>query len=85
METWWTDFPWRAVQSNFCEIDTKDFDADAFCRVLSDLHANVVILNAAGIIASYPTALADQPLSAYLDGFDLGALVDRCHKMGLFG
>ena len=83
METWWTDFPWRAVQSNFCEIDTKDFDADAFCRVLSDLHANVVILNTAGIIASYPTALADQPLSAYLDGFDLGALVDRCHKMGL--
>ena len=80
---WWTNFPWRAVQSNFCEIDTLGFDADAFLDKIRELHANVVVLNAAGIIASYPTSLADQPESAYLDGFDLKALVDRCHKMGL--
>lgn len=83
MEGWWSNFPWRAVQSNFCEIDTKAFDEDAFLRVVSELHANVVILNAAGIIASYQTALADQPVSDHLDGFDLKALVDRCHAMGL--
>ena len=71
MQTWWTNFPWRAVQSNFCEIDTKNFNEEAFTSVLSDLHANAVIINAAGIIASYPTKLKDQPLSDYLDGFNL--------------
>lgn len=80
---WWTNFPWRAVQSNFCEIDTIGFDFDAFLEKVKDLHANVVVLNAAGIIASYPTSLADQPQSACLDGFDLKALVDRCHALGL--
>ncbi len=83
MQTWWTNFPWRAVQSNFCETDTKDFDQEAFAAVLSDLHANAVILNAAGIIASYPTGLEDQPVSDYLEGFDLKALVEKCHSMGL--
>lgn len=83
MQGWWNGFPWRAVQSNFCETDTIGFDADAFLRKVSELHANVVILNAAGIIASYPSELIDQPRSAYLDGFDLKDLVARCHAMGL--
>lgn len=83
MQPWWTDFPWRAVQSNFCEIDTLHFNADAFLEHVSSLHANIVVLNAAGIIASYPSELEDHPVSEYLDGFDLKSLVDRCHAMGL--
>ncbi len=83
MDGWWTNYPWRMIQPNFQEIDTREFDEDRFMEELVSFSCNAVMLNAAGLIASYPTELADQPRSAFLDGFDLKHLVDRCHEAGI--
>ncbi len=83
MAHWWNGYPWRVIQPNFREIDTKNFDEDRFLRSLQDFSCNAVMLNAAGLIASYPTELADHTRSAYLDGFDLKHLVERCHEKGI--
>ena len=64
MADWWTNYPWRVIQTNFREIDTRDFDADRFIEALDSFSCNAVMLNAAGLIASYPTDLTDQPLAA---------------------
>ena len=83
MAHWWNGYPWRVIQPNFREIDTKDFNEEAFLQSLKDFSCNVVMLNAAGLIASYPTELQDHMRSAYLDGFDLKRLVERCHENGI--
>ena len=83
MAHWWNGYPWRVIQPNFREIDTKDFNEEAFLASLKDFSCNAVMLNAAGPIASYPTALPDHSRSAYLDGFDLKRLVERCHENGV--
>ncbi|MBR5094221.1 MAG: beta-galactosidase [Oscillospiraceae bacterium] len=83
MESWWKRWPWRVIQANFREIDTLDLDEDRFLAELQDFSCNVVMLNAAGLIASYDTKLAEHTKSAYLDGFDLRRLVERCHGAGI--
>ncbi|MBQ4473238.1 MAG: beta-galactosidase, partial [Lachnospiraceae bacterium] len=83
MSNWWNGYPWRVIQTNFREIDTRNFDEDVFIESLKDFSCNAVMLNAAGLIASYPTELADHTRSAYLDGFDLRHLVERCHENGI--
>ena len=83
MEHWWTNYPWRVIQTNFREIDTINFDEDRFLEDLMAFSCNAVMLNAAGLIASYDTALPDHTRSAYLEGFDLKRLVERCHENGI--
>ncbi len=83
MEKWWTNFPWRVVQTNFSEIDTLNFDADAFIEDLKSFHCNAVLLNAGGMLASYPTALEEHTKSDYIAHFDLKALVEKCHENGI--
>lgn len=80
MSEWWINYPWRVIQPNFREIDTVNFDTERFIAELKEFKANVVMLNAAGLMASYPSALCDEPQSEYLDDFDLGALVERLHR-----
>ena len=83
MTHWWNGYPWRLIQTNFREIDTKDFDEEQFLESLKEFSCNAVMLNAAGLMASYPTKLADHTPSAYLEGFDLKHLVERCHENGI--
>ena len=83
MEKWWVNFPWRVVQANFSEIDTLNFDADVYIEELKSFHCNAVLINAGGMLASYPTKLADHPQSDYIDHFDLKALVEKCHENGI--
>ena len=80
MANWWINYPWRVIQPNFREIDTRDFDEERFLGNLKDFACNTVMLNAAGLIANYPTELSDHTRNAYLDGFDLKHLVERCHE-----
>ncbi len=68
------------IQTNLREIDMRDIDA---ARVVADLeafHANVLMINAAGIIASYPTKLPYHFQSPYLTGSSLAEIVDACHR-----
>ena len=80
---WWNNYPWRVIQPNFREIDTRDFDEERFLDSLKEFSCNAVMLNAAGLIASYPTELDDHVRSTYLEGFDLKHLVERCHDNGI--
>ena len=80
---WWHNYPWRVIQPNFREIDTRDFDEERFLDSLKEFSCNAVMLNAAGLIASYPTELDDHVRSTYLEGFDLKHLVERCHDNGI--
>ncbi len=83
MVPWWKDYPWRVVQTNFREIDTLNFEEDEFLTALERLHCNAVMLNTAGLMASYESTLEDHVTSPYLDGFDLKHLVERCHERGI--
>lgn len=83
MAHWWQNTPWRMVQTNLPEQAMADMDAEAFARSLENFGATVVNLNAAGIIASYPTKLDFQPRSRFLTGDSLLEMVNACHRHGI--
>ena len=41
---WWTNYPWRMVQTNFREIDMDGIDAESYAQSLTDFGATVVTL-----------------------------------------
>ena len=57
MADWWHSKTWRFIQTNLREIDMLDIDAERVVADLQAFKANVLMINAAGIIASYPTKL----------------------------
>ncbi len=71
------------IQTNFREIDMEDMDAKAFADSLKSLHANAVMLNTGGIIASYPTKVKEHFQSEYLHGDSLRQMIDACHEAGI--
>ena len=79
MSDWWVDRPWRMIQTNMREIDMLDIDAERFVADLQAFKANVVLVNAAGIIASYPTKLPFHYQSPFLKGDSLAQIIDACH------
>ena len=83
MSHWWETTPWRMIQTNLREPDMEDIDAKRFAHDLQSFGATVVMVNAAGIVASYDTAVPDQTQSEYLKGDSLQAIVEECHKAGL--
>lgn len=83
MAHWWKTTPWRMVQTNLPERAMADMDAERFARSLKEFGATVVNLNAAGILASYPTKLAFQPQSRCLTGDSLLDVVNACHRHGI--
>jgi hypothetical protein len=80
---WWENYPWRMIQTNLREIDMEDINAERFVKDLLDFKANVVLLNAAGIIASYLTDLPYHYQSPYLHGDSLKDIVELCHQNGI--
>lgn len=80
---WWEGYPWRMIQTNLRQTDMADINAKNYVADLKAFGATVVTLNAAGIIASYPTALDFQTQSEYLTGDSLDALIRECHAQGI--
>ncbi|WP_110937122.1 alpha-amylase family protein [Salipaludibacillus neizhouensis] len=83
MKHWWNGYPWRMIQTNLREIDMEDIDAVNYAKELKEFGATVVLLNAAGIIASYDSKLPFQPRSEYLHGDSLKKIIEECHKEGI--
>ena len=54
--TWWQDNRLRLIQTNLREIDAN-MDVDRLIRELKRYSANVLMMNAGGISAFYPTKL----------------------------
>ncbi|MBW7457472.1 alpha-amylase family protein [Paenibacillus sepulcri] len=77
---WWAMRPWRQIQTNLREIDMMDINAEQFVADLQEFKATSVLLNAAGIIASYPTKLPFQFQSPFLQGDSLQDIIEACHK-----
>src|SRR5690554_6323557 len=78
--SWWSNYPWRMIQTNLREIDMMDIKAERFVEDLLEFKANVVLLNAGGIIANYNTDLPFHHQSPYLKGDSLKDIVELCHK-----
>jgi hypothetical protein len=83
MDAWWHSQQWRLIQTNLREIDMLDIDAQQVVEDLQSFKANVLLLNAAGIIASYPTDLPFHFQSPYLKGDSLQEILDACHGAGI--
>jgi hypothetical protein len=79
MADWWHNRPWRMIQTNLREIDMRDIRADRVVADLRSFAANVLMINAAGIIASYPTRLPFHFQSPYLTGDSLQQIIAACH------
>lgn len=80
---WWEGYPWRMIQTNFRETDMADLDAKRYVQDVKGFGATVVMVNAAGIIASYDTQIPCHTKSEYLHGDSLCTLLDECHRAGL--
>ncbi|MDF1515868.1 MAG: beta-galactosidase trimerization domain-containing protein, partial [Anaerolineae bacterium] len=83
MADWWQSKQWRLIQTNMREIDMRDIDARQVVKDLQAFKANVVMVNAAGIIASYPTKLPFHFQSPFLTGDSLHDILDACHAAGI--
>lgn len=71
------------LQTNLREPDMADLDARQYVRDVKEFGATVVMLNAAGIVASYDTNVPCHTPSEYLTGDSLRTLLDECHKEGI--
>ncbi len=80
---WWEGCPWRMIQTNLREPDMADLDVKRYVRDVKGFGATVVMVNAAGIVASYDTKVLCHTKSGYLTGDSLRALLDECHKADL--
>jgi hypothetical protein len=80
---WWDTRTWRLIQTNLREIDMLDIRAGQVVADLQAFKANVLMINAAGIIASYPTRLPFHFQSPYLKGDSLEDILAACHQAGI--
>ncbi len=83
MTDWWMEKPWRQIQMNLRQIDMVDINAAQIVADLQAFKANVFMINAAGIIASYPTDLPFQTQSEYLQGDSLAQIIAACHAVDI--
>lgn len=80
---WWKDRAWRIVQTNLREIDMADMDAAQYVRELQDFHANTVIINTGGIVASYESKIPFHTRNRFLTGDSLKTVVRLCKDAGI--
>jgi hypothetical protein len=83
MAQWWINYPWREIQTNLREIDMADICAEQVVADLQAFKATLLMINAAGIIASYPTELPFHFQSPYLTGDSLADIIDACHQANI--
>src|SRR5688572_28564433 len=83
MNRWWRTFPWREIQTNLREIDMIDIRAEQVVADLQRFKATLLMINTAGIIASYPTDLPFHFQSPYLTGDSLEEIIAACHDAGI--
>lgn len=62
---WWSTNRLRLIQNNLRETDA-DMDVDLLIRELKSFQANVLMMNAGGIFAFYPSSLMHQYVTPYL-------------------
>ena len=80
---WWKNYPWRLIQTNLREIDFRDLNPERLVEDLGSFHATVLMINAGGISASYPTQLPWQYQNPWAKHDGLKRVVELCHENGI--
>ncbi|MGO4546334.1 family 10 glycosylhydrolase [Paenibacillus sp. 2TAB23] len=80
--TWWSRNNLRLVQNNLREVDA-DLDVDLLIAELKDFEANVLMMNAGGMFAFYPSKLQYQYVTPYLTKDLLGEAIEKAHANGI--
>jgi len=80
--TWWSENRLRLIQNNLRETDAK-LDVDLLIRNLQEFDANVLMMNAGGIVAFYPSTLEYQYISSSLEKDLLAETVSKVHEAGM--
>ncbi|MBD2869448.1 family 10 glycosylhydrolase [Paenibacillus arenilitoris] len=75
---WWTGNKLRLVQNNLRETDA-DLDADLLVKELKEFGANMLMMNAGGIFAFYPSKLQYQYVTPYLKKDLLAETIEKAH------
>jgi len=76
--TWWLNNNLRLIQNNLREIDAN-LDVDALIGQLKEMNANVLMMNAGGIVAFYPTKLEYHYRAANQQKDLLKEALDKAH------
>ena len=81
---WWKK-PMRVIQDNLQVADTPKMDPVKIARETQEMHADVLVINAGGIYAWYPSKVRYHHVNEYLPkDFDLfGRLIEEGHKRGI--
>ncbi|MCM3781858.1 family 10 glycosylhydrolase [Neobacillus mesonae] len=79
---WWAENNLRLIQNNLREIDAS-MDVDHLISELKSFDANVLMMNAGGIFAFYPSELDHQYVTPYLTKDLLGEAVQKAHEAGM--
>ncbi|HZG86715.1 alpha-amylase family protein [Paenibacillus sp.] len=79
---WWSNNRLRLIQNNLRESDAN-LDVDALIKQLKELHANVLMINAGGIVAFYPTKLEYQYRAAGQQKDLVREALDKAHAEGM--
>lgn len=82
MGHWWDHNRLRLIQNNLRETDA-DLNVASLVQTLQEFSANVLMMNAGGIVAFYPTDLEYHYKSPYLKGDLLKEAVEKCHTNGM--
>ncbi|MEV5026830.1 family 10 glycosylhydrolase [Paenibacillus sp. LPE1-1-1.1] len=80
--TWWSRNNLRLVQNNLREVDA-DLDVDLLIAELKAFQANVLMMNAGGMFAFYPSKLQYQYVTPYLTKDLLGEAIEKAHANGI--
>ncbi|WP_010269062.1 alpha-amylase family protein [Paenibacillus senegalensis] len=79
---WWERNNLRLIQTNLREVDAA-MDVDRLIHDLQKFSANVLMMNAGGIFAFYPTKLEYHYQTPYLTTDLLGEALEKTHKAGM--
>lgn len=82
MSKWWSTKPMRMVQTNLREIDVN-LDVEELIKSLKDFSANVLLVNAGGIVANYPTSIECHYRNPNMRGDFFGRVISRAHEEGI--
>ncbi|MCP1182372.1 alpha-amylase family protein [Paenibacillus sp. 1781tsa1] len=79
---WWSSNRLRLIQNNLREIDAG-MNVDLLMKELQEFQANVLMMNAGGIFAFYPSTLEHQYVTPYLHTDVLEEAITKAHELDM--
>lgn len=80
--SWWKANNLRVIQTNLPAYEAT-LNADSLVKDLQGVSANVLIINAGGIMAFYPTTVENHYVNPHMQPTMLEDVVEKCHAAGI--